>query len=154
MAAFAFANSLNHRFNWGFNPVTLRGLTGLLTLIILAIGIYTAMDSMKRNNNGNLTYGQAVLAGLIVAVTTGVISAIVTFIYCQFINPDYAAYMISESRKVMVADGKSLVEIAANTADLQKQMTVPMQVIQSVIGQTVSGTVIALIIGVFAKTKK
>lgn len=154
LIAFSIAERLNQHFNWGFNPVTLRGLTGLLTLVILAVGIYTAINSVKRHNEGRLTYGQAVITGVIVASITGIISALVTFIYCRFLNPGYAAFMVAESKKVMLANGKSSSEIAASTADLKKQMTVGMQVMQSIVGQALSGTIIALIMGAFVKTRK
>ncbi len=147
------ADALNHHLKLGYNPVTLRGLTGLLTIIILAIGVYTGMISVKRHNSGILTYGQAVLAGVTIAITTAVITAVASFIYCTLINPGYAAYMVAESQRVMVADGKSPAEIATATAGLQKQMTTGMQVLQSLVGQTVSGTVLSLITGAFVKSK-
>ncbi len=151
---FSIADGVNRHQHWNINPITLRGLTGLLSIVILAIGIYTGMKSVKRNNGGKLTYGQAIFAGLIIGLITGIISALVGFTYVHFINPGYAAYMISESRKIMLADGKGPAQIAAGTADLQKQMTTGMQALQALIGQTVSGTILSLIIGVFVKSKK
>jgi hypothetical protein len=49
---------------------------------------------------------------------------------------------------------KLIYEGKSNTADLEKQMTIGMQVIQSLVGQAVSGAIVSLIIGIFVKTRK
>lgn len=154
IGAFTVADHLNKHFKWGVNTSTIRGLTGLLTLVILGIGIYTGMESIKRSNSGKLTYGQALLAGFIIALTTGIITAIVGFIYCNYLNPGYAAYMLAESKKALVAEGKSPAEIAANMTSLQQQWTTGGQMLQALVGQTVCGTVISLVMGLFIKSKK
>jgi len=154
ISSFTFFDSLNNHFAWGIHTATVRGLTGLLTLIILGIGIYTGMGSIKRSNSGKLTYGQAVLAGFIIALTTGIITALAGLIYCNSINPGYAVYMLAESKKAMIADGKSPAEIAASMPGLQRQWTTGGQMVQALVGQTVCGTVIALVMGLFLKTKK
>lgn len=154
IVVFSVADALNHHFNWGYNPVTLRGLTGLLTIVILAIGIYTGMAAIKRTNGGNLSYKHALICGIIIAITTALITAAGSFIYCTAINPGYATYMVSESRKVMQANGKSAEEINSSIANLQKQLTTGMQVTQALIGQTLSGTIISLIMAIFVSSRK
>jgi len=153
IGSFTLFDSLNKHFGWGVNTTTIRGLTGLLTLVILGTGIYTAMQSIKRSNGGKLTYGEALIAGFIVALITGVITALVGLIYCNYINPGYTAYMLAESQKAMIADGKSPAEIAAGTPALKQQWTTGGQMLQALIGQTVCGTVIALVMGIFLKSK-
>lgn len=154
IGSFAITDSLNKKLGWGMQTATLRGLTGLLTLVILGIGIYTGMRRIKKSNSGKLTYGQAVLAGFIIALVTGVITALISLFYCTMINPGYTAYMIAESKKAMSADGKNMAEITAATPVLEQQWSNAGQMIQALIGQTVCGTVIALILGIFIKTKK
>jgi len=143
--SFSIADGLNKHFGWGIDPANIRGICGLLTLMILGTGIYTGMQSIKRQNNGKLTYKQAILGGMLIALITGVIVAILSFIYCQYINPGYAGYMIAE--------GKSQGEIAAHTAELQKEFSTPMQVMQALVGQTVCGTVISLVMALFVRSK-
>ena len=154
IGSFTITDNLNKHFVWGVNTTTIRGLTGLLTLVILGIGIYTGMRSVKGINSGKLTYSQALFAGFIIALITGIITALVGGIYCNYINPDYAAYMLSESKKAMVADGKSSAEIAASIPGLRQQWTTGGQMLQAFVGQTVSGTLIALIMALFVKSKK
>lgn len=154
IAFFSIADNLNKHFAWAIHVTTIRGLTGLLTLVILGIGIYTGMVNLKTRNNSKLGYGQALLAGFIIALTTGIITALVSVIYCNYINPGYGAYMLSESTKEMAADGKSPTEITASLPGLRQQWSIGGQVMQALIGQTVSGTLIALVMGLFLKTKK
>jgi hypothetical protein len=154
IASFSIADRLNRHLAWGMHTTTLRGLTGLLTLVILAVGIYTGMRSVKRNNSGKLSYGHAMLTGFIIALITGIITALAGLIYCQYINPGYGAYMLSESIKEMTADGKSPAEIAAGLPGLKQQWSTGGQMMQALMGQTACGTVISLILGLFIKSKK
>lgn len=154
ICSFSIADALNKQFAWGINPAVIRGICGLLTLIILATGIYTGMQSVKRLNSGSLTYGQAIVAGIVIAVTTGIITAFLGFIYCEYINPGYAAYMVAEGKKAMIAEGQDAATMAANITNLQKEFSTPMQVFQAIVGQSVFGTVISLIMALFVRTKK
>lgn len=146
--------TLSKQAHLNISAATLRGLTGLLTLVILGIGIYAGMRSIKTANGGRLTYGQAVFTGFIIALVTGIITAIVSVIYCAVIDPGYSAYMVAETQKAMLASGKSQAEITAATSAIQQQWSTGGQVIQALIGQTVCGTVIALVMAIFLKTKK
>jgi hypothetical protein len=154
VASFSLIDALNQHFAWGIHTTIIRGLTGLLTLVILGIGIYTGMTNIRRSNSGKLTYGQALFAGFFVALTTGIITALTGLIYCNYINPGYPAYMLSESTKEMTADGKSPAEIASSIPALRQQWSTGGQMVQALVGQTVCGTVISLILGLFIKSKK
>src|ERR1700679_2151066 len=77
--SFSIVDYLNKHFGWGVNATTIRGLTGLLILVILGIGIYSGMQAVKRSNNGIISYGQAIVCGVLIALTTGLITAIVGF---------------------------------------------------------------------------
>jgi len=154
IGSFTLFDNLNKHFAWGIHSSTIRGLTGLLTLVILAIGIYTGMQSIKRTNGGKLTYVQALLAGFVIALTTGIITALLGLIYSNCINPGYAAYMVSESTKEITSDGKSPADVAAATPALAQQWSSGGQMLQALIGQTVCGTLITLLMGLFLRTKK
>jgi hypothetical protein len=152
--AFSGFEELNRTLAWGINPSTLRGLTGLLTIVILGVGVYAGLRSIKRANGGKLAYGQAVLTGLLIGLTTGVIMSVAGFIYTQFINPGYIAYMLSERKNAMLAEGRSQQDISQGMAQLKMQLSPAAQVLQALVAQTAGGTVIAAIIGLFVRTKK
>ena len=80
--------------------------------------------------------------------------AVLGLVYTSVINPGYAAHMVAEGKKALLANDKSSGDIATGVADLQKQFAPTMQVIQALVGQTAAGTVISLIMGIFVKSKK
>jgi hypothetical protein len=155
LSFFSFFNLLNKYFAWGMSPMTIRGLSGLVTLIILAVGIYMGMQAIKKQNGGTLSYKQAFFSGVVVALTTGVIVAFCAFIYCQFINPGLPDYLLSESKKIMISQGKSAADadIATELASLRKQLTTSAQVFEAFVGQSIGGTLMSAIMGLFLRTK-
>jgi len=143
---------LNEKNGWGMQAENIRGIGGLLSIPIQAIGIYMAMQNTKRLT-GMLTYGQAIKTGLLVAVTIAVIVAIFSFLYCRFINPGYAEFMVKDAQKAMAASGKSQQQINQDSVMVSKQFTTGAQVLMALVGQFVTGLIISLIIGLFIKTK-
>ncbi len=152
--AFMIIDGLNQHNGWRANPATIRGLVGLLTLVILGIGLYMGMLSIKRANAGKISYGQAVVVGILIALTVGVVMSVVGIFYTKVINPGYADYVVTEGKKALIADNKSPADIAQGVAGLQKQFTASAQAMQALVGQTVAGTVISLVMALFIRTKK
>lgn len=154
IASFSIVNSLNTSYGWGMQPAHIRGVCGLLTILILATGIYLAMQAVKREQSGKLLYGQALKTGMLVAVITAVLTALFGFIYCEFINPGYAQYMVAEAQKAMVAAGETKQQMAADSKTVAAEYSTGMQVVEALVGQFVVGTVVSLIMGLFIKTGK
>jgi hypothetical protein len=152
--AFVIVDSMNQHNGWNINPATIRGLIGLLTLIILGIGIYAGMQNIKQAKQGQLTYGQALLTGFLVALTVGVVMAILGLVYTTLINPGYNDYMVTEGKKALLIEGGSPGDIANGIANLQKQFTPSVQAMQALVGQTVAGTLIALVMAAFTRSTK
>ncbi len=146
--------SLGKQAQLNISAATLRGLTGLLTLVILAIGSYIGTQHIKAGNGGKLSYGQAVFTGFVIALVSGIITALVSAVYCTAIDPGYSAYMVAEAQKALLAGGQTPAAVTSATPALQQQWSTGGQVIQALAGQTVCGTVIALVMGIFVKTKK
>ena len=152
--SFSLFDGLKQQFAWQIAPATIRGLIGLLSLVILGIGIYSGMSAIKRANAGKLSYGKALLTGVIVALTVGFTMVILGFIYTRYLNPGYASYMLAEGKKEMIADGKTPADIVKSVANLQKQLSPAGQAIQVIAAQTGCGTIISLVMAIFMRTKK
>jgi hypothetical protein len=154
ISAFSFFNWLNTKNGWGIQPATIRGISGLLTILIQAIGIYFSMMATKKAQNGLITYGQAFKAGLMVAIITALITACCGLIYCTIVNPGYADYMVNEARKAMIASGKSAKQIEQDLVGVKWEFSAIGQVIQALVAQSVVGTLISLAMSAFIKNKK
>jgi len=150
---FSFVNWLNTKYSFGMQTDSIRGISGLITVLILAIGIYLSMKSVKIKQQGMLTYGQAIRAGITVAVITALITALFSFIYCTMINPGYQEYMVNEAKKAMLARGESEQDIAQHLISVQREFSTTAQVLMALIAQSVVGTIISLIMALFIKTK-
>ena len=145
--------SINNKFGWGMQASSIRGLGGLLSIPIQAIGIYLAMQN-KKKITGMLTYAQAIKTGVIVAATIAIFVAIFSALYCAVINPGFSEYMVKDAQKAMIANGESQQQINQDSVSVAKQFTIAAQVMMALVGQFVVGSIITLIIGLFVKTKK
>jgi hypothetical protein len=150
---FSSVNWLNRKYSFGMQPDSIKGISGLITVLILAIGIYLSMKSVKIRQQGTLTYGQAIKAGITVAIITALITAFFSFIYCTVINPGYQEYMINEAKKAMLAKGESQRDIAQHLVSVQREFSTIAQVLMALIAQSVVGTIISSIMALFIKTK-
>ncbi|HEY8928109.1 MAG TPA: DUF4199 domain-containing protein [Mucilaginibacter sp.] len=144
---------LNAKNGWGMQVSTIRGIGGLLSIPIQAIGIYMAMQSTKKLTGG-LTYGQALKTGVLVAVTVAIVVAIFSFLYCTVFNPGYAGFMVKDAQKTMVANGESQQQISQNSIAVAKEFSTPAQVLMALIGQFFTGFILSLIVALFVKTRK
>jgi hypothetical protein len=151
--SFTLFTWLSGKYGWDIKVSNIRGIAGLLSIPIQAIGIYMAMQNVKQIT-GSLTYGQAVKTGLIVAITIAIIVAIFGFLYSTVINTGYTEFMVHDAQKAMIAKGESQQDISQASIAVRKEFSAGMQVIQALIGQFVTGTIMSLIIGLFIKTKK
>lgn len=151
--SFTLFTWLKDKYGWDIQVSTIRGIGGLLSIPIQAVGIYLAMQNVKRAS-GTLTYGQAVKTGLQVAVTIAILIALFSFIYCRFLNPGYAEFMVHDAQKAMIAKGESQQQISQESVEVARQFTAGAQVMTALVGQFVSGAIVSLIIGLFIKTKK
>ena len=144
---------LNAKNGWGIQVSTIRGIGGLLSIPVQAIGIYMAMQNIKQSG-GSLTYAQALKTGLTVAATIAIIVAIFSFLYCTVFNPGYAEFMVHDAQKAMIASGESQQQIGQNSIKVAKEFTPGMQVVQALAGQFFSGVIISVIIGLFVRNRK
>jgi len=151
--SFTLFTWLNSKYGWGIQASTIRGIGGLISIPIQGIGIYLAMQNVKQLT-GSLSYTQGIKTGLTVAVTIAVIVAVFSFLYCRFLNPGYADFMISDAQKAMIAKGAMQQQIAIESAEIGKQFTTGAQVTMALVGQFVTGAIITLVLGLFIKTKR
>jgi len=143
---------------WGIGCFTIVGWlnTALFHQRIPATQIrsYLGMKQAKLKGGNTLTYGQAIQTGILIACVTAVVVACFSWLYCMIINPGYADFMVKDTERVLVAAGKSPQEISQQLDAVRKEFSAGAQVGMAVVGQAVVGTIAALILGLFIRTKK
>jgi len=154
ISCFTIVSWLNEALSIGIPPERVRAYSGLFGVVILITGIYLGIKAVKIKNGNQLSYGQGVKAGAIMAIMVAVIVACFSYLYCTVINPGYIDYMVNETQKSLVAEHKSPAEIAASLQGVRKQFGTASLVLQALILQFVVGTISSLIIAASLKTKQ
>lgn len=154
ISCFTVVNWLNNHLSLGVPSAHIRAYSGLLGIIILMLGITNGMQVLKRRNEGVLTYRQAVVTGMGISVVTALITATFAFLYCTVINPGYTGYMVQDAQRALEAAHTAPEVIQQQLIQVRREFSTVSQVMQSLIGQSVVGSVCSCIIGIFVKTKK
>ena len=131
-----------------------RTLAGLLSIIVLILGIYFGLREAKSKNQNTLTFKMSLIIGIKISLVTAFLVSIFSFFYCTIINPNFAVFMVNEAEKSLMASGLPPQEMSIKLAHIKSEYSTSMQVIQALIGQTFVGTIASCIIGFFIKTKK
>ncbi len=85
---------------WDVSPL-MRNV-GYVSLIVLALGIYYGIKSKRDNEmEGCISYTQALLSGVLIALFVGIITGAFSYLYFRSINPDLADILIGEKEEMM-----------------------------------------------------
>lgn len=153
LSCFSIVTTLNTYWKLGIPSERIRAVSGLLGIVLLVIGITIGTKAVRRENGNTLTYGQAVLTGIGISVVTAFITSCFAYVYCTFINPGYTDFMVEDTRKVLQQAQVPAEELQKRLALARTEFSTKSQVLQSLIGQSVVGSISSLIIGIFIKTK-
>ena len=155
LVCFTIVNWLNKAFfHESIAATDIRSYSGLFSILILVVGIYLGLKQARLRADGVLTYGQAVKTGVLIACVTAVLVACFSWLYCSVINPGYADFMVRDTERALAAAGKTPQEINQRLADVRKEFSTGMQVMQALVGQAVVGSVVSLILGAFLCSRK
>lgn len=116
----------------------------MLALIIPVVVTRYALLSKKEEQNGHITYRQAFVSGLIIALMCTVLAVPMHYIFHYLINPDFFDNMIHYA----VANKKSTPEQAAQYFNFQSYL------MQSIGGTIIFGLLVAVIAAYFVRTKQ
>lgn len=140
-------------FHGSLPAARVRSIGGLFSIVILLIGIWTAMQAERRRGGWRLTYGRAVWTGVRVSIVVAAIVALFSWWYCTVIRPDLADFMVRDAEKTLRAAGKTQAEISPELESVRRQFSTGAQVFMSLAGQAVVGTVASLILALLIGNK-
>lgn len=143
----------NIRYSWGLQASNVRGLGGLMTILIQGIGIFISIKKVRTTLGGTISYGQAFKTGFTIAIMTALITSCASILYCTVINPGYQDFMIADALKTMQANHETPQQINMHLEAVRNEFSTKTQFTEALIGQFVMGTAISLILAPFMRGK-
>lgn len=135
-----------------FLDLTLNKTAGYINIPIQLILLYFLLKSYRDNfMHGQITYGQAVGAGVVIFLYASILLAIYTYILWAVIDPELVKKSLAISEDAMVKRGLPQATIDASMAFTAKIMKPGFMVIVSIFGTMFAGVIYSLLASVFVR---
>ena len=140
-------------FLFSVSKSTFLGLLSYgIVALILVIMYRTANKYRDQECEGYITYGKALRFIVLTFFFGAIISSIVKFIYFQYINPEYLAYLTNETLKLM--DSFNLLVSDDSVEQMEKMLKPASYSLQFIWFNTLMGLIVGLIMSIFVKKEK
>jgi hypothetical protein len=131
-----------------------KPIYGFISFGLMIVATILGIKKMKSENEGYISFGEAVKIGVGIAVVSAIISIIYNLIFMNFIEPDFIDQMLLKQEETMFDNGMNEKQIEA-AMGMANKMKGPF--ISSAIGIVASaffGFVISAITGAILKKSK
>ena len=129
-------------------------LITILSLGVNAAIMFFAMKSRKNDTlNGYMTYGQGLGTGMLIAIFGGLVTAVYTFVFYSYIDPEFIDKMLEISRTEMLKKDMSDEQID-QALEMSKKFKSPiMMTVFAYIGSLFFGLIISLVLAAVTKNE-
>lgn len=135
-----------------FFDLTLNKVQGYVFLVILIMALYYLIKSYRDNHlHGQMTYGQAVGAGMVIFLYYSIITAIFTWILFAVIDPGLIDKQIAFAEELLQKRGLPQETMDAAMRVQQKMIKPEIIAPMSFLSNMLYGLIMSLIIGIFVK---
>ena len=131
----------------GFNTVRhdIGQYTRLAGVLVPIIAIVLGVRAKRRELNGQLTFGQGVKTGFLIAVIQTTLTTLWFLFYGSVINPEFVNTMLEFERTKMTNAGSTTAEINSSIGTMRTLYSFPyLQLFQEVIG-VIYGLIVAVL---------
>ena len=118
--------------------------------VVLWLGIQAVRDEKP---DRTLSYGQAVGAGVLISLFSGLMNGVYTFIHLKFINTSFADYMMGTIREKWVAAGMTEAQMERAEGFTRTMIGPAVQAILTPVFAVLAGVILSLIIAALIKRK-
>jgi ethanolamine transporter EutH len=125
-------------------------VSGLVLLLCIILGTRWYRNNML---GGTMTYGQAVILGIVISVSTGVIYALYNVITISFIYPHFLDDMIRNGVAHIQESGLSSEQTSELVASMKRNATVPIPALGNLIRLSIVGTAFSTITSIILRRK-
>ena len=143
---------------WDVDPATGQPASGalwtLLSTVVTIALIYLGLKAYRDTANGGvLTLGRGVLWSLAFGVVSGLVGAVLLYVFFAFIAPDITAQMALAQENVLEEQGLSGDDLET-AMSMASMFTSPLSLaLFSAIGSVIFSVIIGLIVSLFVKTR-
>lgn len=130
-----------------------RALTSLAFVILIG-GIVWAMNDFRTQNNGFMSYGQGLGVGSLVSAIVGLLGAVFSMFYIQFIDNTIIQQSMDKAREDMEARGMDDAQIEQAMEISAKFMTPGVMFLMGVLSYLIIGFIFSLIISAIMRKDK
>jgi hypothetical protein len=128
--------------------------TMILNFVVLVLCIALGTRWYREQHLGSkISYGQAVVAGIVISVATGIIYAIYNVVSISFFYPHFLEDMVRAGTARIQASGASPAEQIEMIDTLKSTATIPIIAVGNLIRLSIIGSVLSLIISIFLKKR-
>lgn len=115
--------------------------TNFIAIPAITIYVLALLDVRRNKYDGNMTYGQGFLSGLIITLIVTLFSPLVQYLTSELISPDFFANMT----ELAVSKGKM------NQADAEAFFNLRSYMLQVLVGTPMMGIVTTAIVAIFTR---
>ncbi len=121
-------------------------------IAMTAIIVY-AIKAFKADNGGFLSLGEALKVGLAIALVAGLIGSVFTYIFVEFIEPNFVENMLIVTQERMIEQNPSMTEEQMDMAMgmTEKMLSPTIMIAIGIIASLFFGFIISLIAGLIMK---
>jgi tetrahydromethanopterin S-methyltransferase subunit G len=129
---------------------------GWVSIAVLPIaGIILAHKAFKQANAGFMSYGQGLGIGVLLSLVSGLLTAVFSYVYRTFIDPDLSGRMLEKMRAKLEAMGSmSDAQIDQTLGMSTKFSTGPIGFAVGILSAVLFGLVFSLVIAAITKNSK
>ncbi|HLA09569.1 MAG TPA: DUF4199 domain-containing protein [Pyrinomonadaceae bacterium] len=126
----------------------------LVSCVVLVLCIVLGTRWYRDNVlGGTMTYSQALIVGIVISVSTGIIYALYNVISISFIYPHFLDEMIRESVARIRASGLSSQQTTELVASMTRDATLPKIALGNLIRLSIIGAVLSIVTSIFLRGK-
>lgn len=135
-----------------FLDLSFNKIQGYVFIFLQIVILYFLVKSYRDNFlHGNITYGQAFGAGVIISLYYAILIAIFTYILYSVIDPGLINKQLAFTEEMMLKKGLTQAQVDAGMAVQSKIMKPAIMAPVSIFGSMIWGIIISLIVGIFVR---
>ncbi|MDP1580748.1 MAG: DUF4199 domain-containing protein [Candidatus Didemnitutus sp.] len=120
----------------------------VIMFVVLWLGIKAVREERE---HGAISYGQAVGAGVVISLLSGLMTSVYTFIHFKFINTSFVDYQMEILRGRWAEAGLTDPQMEQAENMTRMMMGPAMSAVMTCVGMLIVGLILSLIIAAFVK---